>query len=486
MASRILSRFLPGAESNLYDVPMDNKNMHRSLEAGQHTSDEPDFHDYVDEHELDNMLLEAGDQSIANAESTNLITRAPDPISGRQADRHHTQPSKQRWTPGHRSGPHEEEEEVPDWLLMDTKRDQTRQSRLDMLPAPPSVSHTEAQWKTAQKQQRLHHEDRGPPYPPAQGPSALSRRVNIRVDAKEQALWRWLNTTNVDGFLLEVYQYYSDHGIWSILLSRAIYVLTTVFLFSMYMFMSTCVDFAKIPHSKSTSEVLIPQCMKKTSFLKNVMLWVFVFWWFSTVFRYIADIRRLWHIHEFFDALLEIPETDLQAIPWERVVERLMSLRNANPETAEVLPSFLNRSKVQRQSKQRMDAHDIANRLMRRDNYYIAMINKEILDLSLPVPFLGSRQFYSKSLEYCLGSCFENFIFDDHGHVQKTCLDPKNRNRMIEALRRRLRFAAIISIFMAPFNIGAHCVYYFSRYYAVSLIILGSVSPADMDPGVQK
>lgn len=246
--------------------------------------------------------------------------------------------------------------------------------------------------------------------------------------------------------------------------------MTTAFLFSSYMFLSTCIDFAKIPQSKATSEVLIPQCMKNTTASKNIMLWLFTFWWLWTVFRYITDIRRLWHLHEFYHHLLGIPDIDLQTIPWERVVEGLMNLRNSNPETAEIVPKsqrFIDRVTKKSQSKQRMDAHDIANRLMRRDNYYIAMINKEHFDFSLPIPVLGSRQFYSKSLEWCIGFCFTNFIFDEHGHVQSACREVKNRRRIVEALRRRLRFAAIVSIVMAPFNIGAQCIYYFSRYYAV-------------------
>ncbi|KAF2227805.1 autophagy protein Apg9-domain-containing protein, partial [Elsinoe ampelina] len=295
-----------------------------------------------------------------------------------------------------------------------------------------------------------------------QQPGALGSRI----DRKEQALWRWANVENVDGFLLEVYQYYTDHGIWSIILARIIYVLSTAFLFSAYMFLSTCIDYSKVPHSKSTAEILIPKCMAKTTFWKNLLLWNFVFWWSWMVFRYITDIRRLWHLHDFYHYLLGIPDSDIQTIAWERVVEGLMNLRDSNPETASNVPGYVRKVARTAQSKQRMDAHDIANRLMRRDNYYIALINKEILDLQLTIPFVGQRSFYSKSLEWCLSFCFENFVFDSHGHVQPHILDAKLRLRMIETLRRRFRFAAIISIIMAPFNITAQCIYFFSRYYA--------------------
>lgn len=269
---------------------------------------------------------------------------------------------------------------------------------------------------------------------------------------------------------MEVYQYYVEHGIWSICLSRAIYLLTTVFLFACFMLLSTCVDYSKIPSSKGTSEVLIPKCMQNASFGKNVLLWLVTFWWLSTLFTYVMDVRRLWNLHEFYHHLLGISDVDIQTIPWERVVEGLMNLRDANPETAETGTAnrrFLQDHTGQVQSKQRMDAHDIANRLMRRDNYFIALFDQEVLDLTVNIPFLGERRFYSKTLEWFLYFCFMNFIFNEQGHIQSICLDAKYRHKLIQHLQRRMRFAAVISIFMAPFNISAQCIYYFSRYYAV-------------------
>ncbi|KAF2152623.1 APG9-domain-containing protein, partial [Myriangium duriaei CBS 260.36] len=335
---------------------------------------------------------------------------------------------------------------------------------LQFQPEPPRADKFKQQWTQAQEQQQLF-QDRSPP-PAATFTRQTQTGRRPRTDRKEQALWMWTNVVDVDGFLLEVYQYYTNHGIYSILLSRLLYVLTSAFLFSTYMFLSTCVDYTKIPSSKSTGEILIPKCMEKTSFFKSALLWVFIFSWAWTAVSYITDIGRLWQLHDFYHYLLGIPDSDIQSIAWEKVVESLMSLRDANPETAENVPRYLRKETKTTQSKQRMDAHDIANRIMRHDNYYVALINKEILDLQLHLPLIGPRQFYSKSLEWCISTCFDNFIFDAHGHVQQHCLDPKLRLHMIKALRTRLRFAAVMSIVMAPFNITLQCIHFFSRYYA--------------------
>lgn len=98
---------------------------------------------------------------------------------------------------------------------------------------------------------------------------------------------------------------------------------------------------------------------------------------------------RLMHIRDFYIYLLEIPEEDMQTVSWQDVVSKITSLRDQNVKTAtNITPSqrkFLSKqlgSHVASQSKERLDAHDIANRLMRRENYIIALFNKDILDLT--------------------------------------------------------------------------------------------------------
>lgn len=434
MASRILSRFLPNAESEVLERRF------QDVEGVDETS----HLRYEDDHELNELLAE--------------VEQDDSPMG--------TGPRPSTW---HRdaSMPHSDmEDDVPGSLLMEDAAARPLPASRAKRDQQPPASRAEEQWRRAQDRQPLYVDINR-----AQAGRPVSKRTANQhsVDARDQALWLWTNVQNLDAFLLELYEYYVEHGIWSMLLARIIHLATTGFLFALYMFLSTCIDYSKVPASKSTSEVLVPKCMQNTSFVKSLLLWLFTFWWVWMLFKHVMSIRRLWALHEFYHHLLGIPDTDLQTVSWERVVEGLMKLRNANVQTADHLPRFVrDETKTKNQSRQRMDAHDIANRLMRRDNYLVALVNKEIFDLSLVLPFIGNRQFYSKSLESLILFCFEGFIFDHQGQVKPSCLRRQDRDQLIETLRRRLRFTAIISILMAPINIGAHCVYYFSRYYAVS------------------
>ena len=65
-----------------------------------------------------------------------------------------------------------------------------------------------------------------------------------------------------------------------------------------------------------------------------------------------------------------------------------------------------------------MDALDIASRIMRKDNYFIALINRDVLDLTLPIPLLRSRTMLSKTLEWSLNLCIIKYVFDEQGQLR--------------------------------------------------------------------
>lgn len=117
----------------------------------------------------------------------------------------------------------------------------------------------------------------------------------------------------------------------------------------------------------------------------------------------------------------------MQTISWQEVVQRLMRLRDANPVTSNTLRCRHRAS----QSKQRMDAHDIANRLMRKENYLIALFNKDILDLTVPVPLLRQRgNILTKALTWNIEICVMDFVFNNRGQLRPVFLKEDQRRAL--------------------------------------------------------
>jgi len=77
---------------------------------------------------------------------------------------------------------------------------------------------------------------------------------------------------------------------------------------------------------------------------------------------------------------------------------------------------------------------------MRQENYLIALFNKELLDLRVPLSRLlhrfvpeekGKGTVLTQALEWNLRFCLMDYLFDHHGRVRKVFLKSKNRRVLI-------------------------------------------------------
>ncbi len=78
---------------------------------------------------------------------------------------------------------------------------------------------------------------------------------------------------------------------------------------------------------------------------------------------------------------------------------------------------------------------------MRQENYLIALFNKELLDLRVPLPTLlkpfmvqeeGKGKMLTRALEWNLRFCLMEYLFDKHGKVRKVFLKSKHRTALID------------------------------------------------------
>lgn len=79
---------------------------------------------------------------------------------------------------------------------------------------------------------------------------------------------------------------------------------------------------------------------------------------------------------------------------------------------------------------------------MRQENYLIALFNKDLLDLRMPLPPKlkqilrqsddGKGRTLTRVLEWNLRFCLMEYLFDPQGRVRKVFLKTKNRAVLIE------------------------------------------------------
>ena len=360
----------------------------------------------------------------------------------------------------------EPEDDVPASLLIedtarprDSPRGRPRTSTTD----EAALEHMlHPQWRSSSPG-RLQREEEGLPLHSNARP-VVGTNTLATADPKEKAMWRWANVENLDNFLADVYDYYILKGYWSIILKRALNLLTVAFVIGFCLFLTQCINYGSIKGSTKLSQILVKQCTARMGFVPNAILWLTTFVCIVRSFQYLLDLRRLKHLHDFYLHLLNVPESEIQSISWQEVVGRLMALRDSNPNIRTSQNSQPKRF-LFTQSKQRMDAHDIANRLMRKDNYMIAMINKEVLDTTLALPVLGNRQFFTRTLEWHLNYCIMDYVFNSQGQVRQLFLKDTHRKALSDGLRRRFIFAGTTSLLFAPILIIYFLVQNFFQHF---------------------
>ncbi|KAH9952059.1 APG9-domain-containing protein [Amylocystis lapponica] len=307
---------------------------------------------------------------------------------------------------------------------------------------------------------------------PSSRPLHEPRQNHMRgLDAHERALWNWVNVYNLDAFLQEAYYYYEGKGIYSIALSRGLNLLTVGFVIGFSTFLLGCVDYSRIRPDQVTrlSEIIVNRCVSRFSGLTLIFFLLFTAFFVWQLVSYVLDIMRLVDMYRFYTYLLHIPDADIQTISWPEVVRRIGAIREDNPLTA------ISSTSAAQSISAKLDAHDIANRIMRQENYLIALFNKELLDLRVPLPhflkrFIDSREAgkgrtLTRALEWNLRFCLMEYLFDPSGRVRKVFLKSKNRTVLIEGLRRRLIFMGILNAIFAPFIVLYLLMYSFFRYF---------------------
>ena len=130
------------------------------------------------------------------------------------------------------------------------------------------------------------------------------------------------------------------------------------------------------------------------------------------------------------------PQADIQTISWPEVARRIGAIREDNPLTA-----ISSQNHTSHSITAKLDAHDIANRIMRQENYLIALFNKDLLDLRVPLPAIVKQlmatddqhvETLSTALEHNLRICLMKFLFDPRGRVREAFLKERNRAALIE------------------------------------------------------
>jgi autophagy-related protein 9 len=227
MAGNLLSRFVSGKDDEpFYEQLQDDRDVDIENRAGLALDDENLAHQFHDDdfHNAAGLSIDDSRVSVGSTVNPQRDGRRAHPQQGRQ------EPGS-RWLAPEDDG----DNEVPASLLVEpgaalaAARPTSPSSgpgRLSTRPAipGPQIRRTQAQWETAQAQQRLHRDDDFAPSLTGAQPTTPARRLGLNSNPKEKAMFRWANVSNLDAFTNEVYDYYLGAGFWCIMLDNFLHI----------------------------------------------------------------------------------------------------------------------------------------------------------------------------------------------------------------------------------------------------------------------
>lgn len=236
MTSNILSKLLPS--NNM--APSIYEDLRAHDEASEPSDleeraglvlDEENLDDAFHDYDLDRADVFDGEESRVTTESTAFLPQhhgRRHPIQTRNEGRNTKDNSKSNWmAQSPRILEDDGDDDVPASLLIEGDdiagpsqppqprgTPHHRATKHRSIPGS-STNDTRSRWDAVHAQQQLHQEDDLGRMPPT-----VPKRTLLTGSPRDRALWTWLNATNLDHFMGEVYDYYTGAGIWCICLQR--------------------------------------------------------------------------------------------------------------------------------------------------------------------------------------------------------------------------------------------------------------------------
>lgn len=257
---------------------------------------------------------------------------------------------------------------------------------------------------------------------------------------------------NSDIFFNNVYRYFEEKGHDNILLRYSLHLCSFILVIILTTFFIGCIDYTAFFAIDSNNPTSLYQIIDISLLFTSWQIFVLVFAIIGCIFflvqimSVIYKMIELKNIHHFYTHELNINDEQLQNMTWNAVVTQIQQWFTINGKTA---PS----------------AHHIASRIMRRDNYLIALFNNSVLNINIPIPScckpllskmfssIDHIPFLSTSLEWNIQRGIFDMVFDEHNILRPNFIgvNPENDAFLVQELSKRFFYLGIINLIFMPF-----------------------------------
>lgn len=258
-----------------------------------------------------------------------------------------------------------------------------------------------------------------------------------------------IGSDNLDRYLTNIYIYFLGKGFWPIVLSKICNLLQFAFMVLFVTFLSSFIDYNELTTTTSLEDSIKFGADRIHPFIWMVLSMAIIFWVCCVIIS-VNDIRNMIHIRNFYHGTLQISDYDIQYIEWSDIVDKLIKV----PRLCKV--------------KENITQLDITHRIMRRDNYMIALFNRGILDIY--VPGFPNIKLYTTFVQIIVRWIIFGNVFNNNMKIRSEITDPEIYpgcnvfNGLVSKLKYCFRFVGLILLIFSPFAFVLLILYNLFKY----------------------
>ena len=279
---------------------------------------------------------------------------------------------------------------------------------------------------------------------------------------------------DLDVFLRTCYLYYTNNGFICCILNKCSSLIILLFTIIFSTFLLLFIDWSALLSCRNEqqctdSNVIMHNIfdVSTISLYQGITIIYFILlctYWVYKLLQFISSINILIQVRTFYNQQLHIPDNELNTIEWYIIAEKIVYIQDTNKLSNERDLTVL----------------DITNRIMRVENYMIALCNLDIFDLVLPgltqctcstsddtppscssivCNKLSTYQWsiYGTVLDWNIRFCLFNNLFDSQYNINPTYLGPSG----VQLLQSRMFMLGIINLLLLPFIMLFLIMYWF-------------------------
>lgn len=261
----------------------------------------------------------------------------------------------------------------------------------------------------------------------------------------------WDAAPDLERFLVSFYQYFELRGYWGVVASHLSHVAALAFTIGFSFVLFFFVNWPGILSCSSEESCRAVPLLFEHPF-RHVGPWrflvflsslLFVVYWIFNVTAAYSSIVEAGKMSTYYKERLGITsDSILSTMLWSEVVSRLIQQQRVSPWCI---------------VQDELTALEIANIIMREDNFVVALTNHSTFTSHLP-PWIPPRLVYTRALRWNLRTAVFRWLFDQRGRIRADFLD-----RPL-ALAQRLQWLGMLNLaLMAPVLLFV-TIFFFMRH----------------------